>query len=54
MKQKEMQKDKEIANLTELCEKFDMNRFKTKLQTRVTACLDELELLTNEFKDKEN
>lgn len=43
LKAKAEEKDEEIADLRELCHKFDMDRFRNKIQTRVTKCLEELE-----------
>jgi hypothetical protein len=42
LKVKAEEKDEEIADLQELCKKFDMDRFRDKVQQRVTKCLEEL------------
>jgi len=43
LKIKAEEKDEEIADLQELCKKFDMDRFRDKIQQRVTKCLEELQ-----------
>jgi hypothetical protein len=43
LKVKAEEKDEEIADLRELSQKFDMDRFRDKIQQRVTKCLEELQ-----------
>jgi hypothetical protein len=43
-KKQEYEKDLEIKRLEELCDKFNINRFKNKITEKLTKVMDELEL----------
>ena len=49
----ELEKDKEIGRLNELCHKFDFKRVKNKIIKNIETCLDEFEMQSKEFEDKE-
>ena len=53
IKSKELEKDGELARLDELCEKFDMGRFRSKVNEKVVKCMDEFEMSMREFRTKE-
>jgi hypothetical protein len=53
IKKLEMEKDQEITKLTQLCEKFDIRRFKTKLTENLTKALEDHEINYRECFDKE-
>jgi hypothetical protein len=52
-KKQEYEKDLEIKRLEELCDKFNINRFKNKIKEKLTKVMDELELESAEYRDKE-
>ena len=53
LKVKAEEKDEEIADLQELCKKFDMDRFRDKIQQRVSKCLEELEQNVSLYRESE-
>ncbi|CDW82569.1 UNKNOWN [Stylonychia lemnae] len=53
LKKLEMEKDEEITKLIQLCEKFDVRRFKSKLTESLTKALEDLEIQFRQCDDKE-
>ena len=53
LKLKAEEKDEEIADLQELCKKFDMETFRDKVQQRVTKCLEELQQNATLYRESE-
>lgn len=47
-------KSEDLANLSDLCRKFDMTRFTSKISTNLSTALTELDAQTRDLQEKES